>query len=157
MYSNDEEDGTSQNIPPQILQEIIRTLSNIHGNERQNDGKRSSHTRQQVRVRHQEIGIQHGDDSRCPCAHYPSCPYRQSAERLRKQNDELAQRVIEIENTISAMRRQHNNEIVELRATIHEQGVQISNLQSENELFRQDVEKLIQEKIQKFLGETKGK
>lgn len=154
MNSNVEEDRTSHNIPPEIFQEIIRALSSISSNEPQNDGRRSSHTRQQVRVRHQEIGFQRGDDSRCPCAHYPSCPYRQSAERLRNQNDELAQRVIEIENTITAMRSQHNNEIVELRATTHEQGVQISNLQSQNELLRQDVEKLIQEKVQKFLGEN---
>lgn len=51
------------------------------------------------------------DYPECPCPHFPSCPYRQEAERLTMANTELAQqmnenaqRIIAIENDNSRIK-----------------------------------------------------
>jgi len=94
------------------LRDVIRFLSNLSTTERQNDGPTGQHLRQrEIGSQYPGYGFSSFNDlstprrptsmnwlefqpeinsiyqhSQCPCAHNPSCPYRQDAERLKKLN-----------------------------------------------------------------------
>jgi len=78
------------------------------------------------------------EDNECPCHHFPSCPYRQKAERLEKLNNSLELRLQSFQIEIEVLKKDNQTMMKSMddlkswfSAAINKRDEKINNLETE--------------------------